>query len=198
MLALAGYSFAAEDSPLLVQSPTLSKTEIVFAYGGYLWSVPRDGGNARQLTTGGHESGPQFSPDGKFIAFTGEYDGNMDVFVMPAEGGEPRRLTWHPGADVVVGWTPDSKRILFRSARVAYADFDRLYTVRCRRRGSGSVAHVARRSRLVFAGCIAACLCSKFEMARIVEEISRWTDHPCIHRQIKRPVAGKIAAREFQ
>src|ERR1700730_12532835 len=89
LLALAGFSSAAEEIPLLVQAPTLSKTEIVFAYGGYLWTVPRDGGNARQLTTGGHESGPQFSPDGKFIAFTGEYDGNMDVFVMPAEAANP-------------------------------------------------------------------------------------------------------------
>jgi tricorn protease len=129
VLAMAGYSFAAEDAPLLVQTPTLSKTEIVFAYGGYLWSVAREGGSARQLTTGGHEAGPEFSPDGKWIAFTGEYDGNVDAFVMPAEGGEPRRLTWHPGADSVVGWTRDSKRVLFRSGRTAYADFDRLYTV---------------------------------------------------------------------
>jgi tricorn protease len=129
VLALAGYSFAAEETPLLVQDPTLSKTEIVFAYGGYLWSVARQGGNARQLTTGGHEAGPEFSPDGKWIAFTGEYDGNVDAFVMPAEGGEPKRLTWHPGADSVVGWTRDSKRVLFRSGRTAYADFDRLYTV---------------------------------------------------------------------
>jgi tricorn protease len=129
VLAMAGYSFAAEDAPLLVQTPTLSKTEIVFAYGGYLWSVAREGGNARQLTTGGHEAGPEFSPDGKWIAFTGEYDGNVDAFVMPAEGGEPKRLTWHPGADSVVGWTRDSKRVLFRSGRTAYADFDRLYTV---------------------------------------------------------------------
>jgi tricorn protease len=125
----AGYSSLAEETPLLVQTPTLSKSEIVFAYGGYLWSVTRDGGVARQLTTGGHEAGPEFSPDGKWIAFTGEYDGNVDAFVMAAEGGEPKRLTWHPGADVVVGWTPDSKQVLFRSARVAYADFDRLYTV---------------------------------------------------------------------
>ncbi|MDP9338832.1 MAG: PDZ domain-containing protein [Acidobacteriota bacterium] len=128
LVAFAG-TCCAEDVPLLVQAPTLSKTEIVFAYGGYLWSVPRDGGDARQLTTAGHEAGPEFSPDGKWIAFTGEYDGNVDAFVMPASGGEPKRLTWHPGADVVVGWTPDSKKILFRSGRVAYADFDRLYTV---------------------------------------------------------------------
>jgi tricorn protease len=51
------------------------------------------------------------------------------VYVMAAEGGEPKRLTWHPGADVAVAWTPDGKKILFRSGREAYADFDRLYTI---------------------------------------------------------------------
>src|ERR1041384_4149565 len=92
LLCLAVPGFAAEESsgPLLAHSPTLSKTHIVFAYGGYLWSVPREGGEARQLTTGGHEGLPIFSPDGNWIAFTAEYDGNFDVFVMPAEGGEPR------------------------------------------------------------------------------------------------------------
>ena len=129
VLGMAGLSAAADESPLLVHAPTLSKTQIVFVYGGYLWSVPRDGGEARQLTTGGHETHPIFSPDGKWIAFSGQYDGNIDAFVMPAEGGTPRRLTWHPGPDVVRGWTPDSKRVLFDSAREAYADFDRLYTV---------------------------------------------------------------------
>ncbi len=119
----------AQESPLLLQRPTLSKTEIAFSYGGYLWSVPRTGGDARQLTTGGRESTPVFSPDGKWIAFTGEYDGNVDVFVIPAEGGSPKRLTWHPGDDVVIGWTPDSKKVLFRSARESFADFNRLYTV---------------------------------------------------------------------
>lgn len=128
-LLFAGLAAAAEDAPLLATWPTMSKTEIVFSYGGYLWSVPRDGGSARQLTTGGHETTPAFSPDGKWIAFTGEYDGNADVYVMPAAGGEPKRLTWHPAPDVVIDWTPDSKKVLFRSAREAYADFDRLYTV---------------------------------------------------------------------
>jgi tricorn protease len=120
---------AAQDAPLLVQSPTLSATHVVFVYGGYLWSVPRDGGAARQLTTGGHESAPVFSPDGKSLAFTGRYDGNADVYVMPAEGGQPKRLTWHPAADTAVGWTPDGKRVIFASPREAYADLDRLYTV---------------------------------------------------------------------
>src|SRR2546428_7618148 len=129
LLAFAAVSGAAEETPLLAHSPTVSQTYVVFAYGGYLWSVPRDGGDARQLTTGGHEGLPVFSPDGKWIAFSGQYDGNLDVFVMPAEGGEPQRLTWHPGADVAVGWTPDGKGVLFYSGREAYADFSRLYTV---------------------------------------------------------------------
>jgi tricorn protease len=129
LLACAGTFRGAEETPLLAHSPTLSKTQVVFAYGGYLWSVPREGGEARQLTTGGHEGAPVFSPDGKWIAFTGQYDGNTDVFVIPAEGGEPKRLTWHPAADIAVGWTPDSTKVLFHSGREAYADFDRLYTV---------------------------------------------------------------------
>src|SRR5438270_1958184 len=115
----AGFARAADDSPLLAHAPTVSRTNIAFVYGGYLWTVSRAGGEARQLTTSGHEARPIFSPDGNWIAFTGQYDGNIDVFVMPAQGGEPKRLTWHPDADVAVGWTPDSKRVLFRSPRAA-------------------------------------------------------------------------------
>ncbi len=123
LLLLAGMASAAEEKPLLAQQPTINKTEIVFVYGGYLWSVPREGGAARQLTTGGHESDPSFSPDGEWIAFSGNYDGNRDVYVMRAEGGTPMRLTWHPGDDGAVGWTPDGKRVLFASERERYADF---------------------------------------------------------------------------
>jgi len=86
LLVAANFAYAADGSPLLATEPTISKTEIVFAYGGYLWSVPRAGGEARQLTTGGHESSPYFSPDGKLIAFTGQYDGNEDVYVMSEIG----------------------------------------------------------------------------------------------------------------
>src|SRR5215468_6688678 len=128
LLVMAGTA-VAQETPLLVRSPTLSATQIVFVYGGYLWSVPREGGAARQLTTGGHESSPIFSPDGKWIAFTGHYDGNTDAFVIPADGGEPKRLTWHPGQDAPAGWTPDGKRVLIISDRDAFADFTRLYTV---------------------------------------------------------------------
>jgi tricorn protease len=124
-----GSRVKANDAPLLLQSPTLSKTEIVFSYGGYLWTVPREGGAARQLTTGGHESSPIFSPDGKWIAFSANYDGNRDVFVMAASGGEPKRLTWHPGQDGAIGWTPDGKKVLFVSDRDAFADTTKFYTV---------------------------------------------------------------------
>src|SRR5262245_20178865 len=129
LLMAANLACAADDSPLLATEPTINKTEIVFVYGGYLWGVSRAGGEARQLTTGGHESSPHFSPDGKWIAFTGQYDGNEDVYVMPAEGGEPRRLTWHPANDGPVGWTPDGKRVAFISTRDAWADVTRIYTV---------------------------------------------------------------------
>jgi tricorn protease len=121
---------AAADEPLLLQKPTLSKTHIVFAYAGDLWSVPRDGGDAVRLTSGsGIETDPAFSPDGTRIAFTGEYDGNVDVFVIPAAGGVPKRLTWHPAADRVLGWTPDGKRIIFGSSRTAYSRFGEMFTV---------------------------------------------------------------------
>jgi tricorn protease len=128
-LSVAAKAVPAEDAPLVATAPTMNAAEIVFAYGGFLWTVPRAGGEARQLTTGGHESNPYFSPDGKWIAFSGQYDGNEDVYVMPSGGGEPRRLTWHPASDGPAGWTPDGKRILFVSTRDAYADITRMYTV---------------------------------------------------------------------
>ncbi|MBI1898178.1 MAG: PD40 domain-containing protein, partial [Acidobacteria bacterium] len=85
---------------------------------------------ATRLTVGpGVESDPYFSPDGTRVAFTGEYDGNVDVYVIPAAGGVPRRLTWHPGEDDVCGWTPDGKRILFRSGRASYSRYKKLFTI---------------------------------------------------------------------
>src|SRR5205085_9302226 len=89
----------------LLQKPTVNRTHIVFSYAGDLWAVTRERGDAKRLTTGvGTETDPMFSPDGTQIAFTGEYDGNTDVYVMPAVGGVPKRLTYHPSADLVAGW----------------------------------------------------------------------------------------------
>ena len=114
----------------LLRKPTVSKTQIAFSYGGDLWVVDRRGGEARRLTSDiGIEIDPLFSPDGSMIAFTGEYDGNEDVYVMPTAGGIPKRLTTHPGPDQVVGWTRDGERIVFRSSRDSYAGFTQLYTI---------------------------------------------------------------------
>ncbi len=117
----SGHEAAAPAEPaLLLQKPTLSRTHIVFAYAGDLWIVAREGGSAKQLTTGvGIESNPVFSPDGSLIAFTGQYDGNTDVYTIPAAGGVPKRLTFHPDADDVVGWTRDGQQILFRQDATA-------------------------------------------------------------------------------
>src|SRR5262249_23011473 len=81
----------------------------------------RGGGVAGRLPSfQGLTTNPHPSPDGKWIAFSGEYSGNVDVYVVPAEGGEPKRLTWHPGADTVQGWTPDGKSIMFASTRASW------------------------------------------------------------------------------
>jgi tricorn protease len=129
--ALPNAAAPQSDPPLLLRFPTVSKTQIVFNYAGNLWIVNRDGGDARRLTSGvGVETLPHFSPDGSMIAFTGEYDGNRDVFVVPAAGGVPRRLTYHPATEEVAGWTPDGKKILFNSAGSSFMHFeDQLYTV---------------------------------------------------------------------
>src|SRR5580692_3992025 len=120
--ARAQSSAAADQVPSgptrLLRFADVSKDKVVFAYAGDLWIASRDGGTARRLTSHvGDELYPKFSPDGKWIAFTGEYDGNPDVYVVSTEGGEPKRLTFHPSNDIVLGWTPDGKNILFRSDR---------------------------------------------------------------------------------
>lgn len=132
LLTLCGAvsAFAAGPSMHLLHKPVMNKTTIVFTYASDLWSVPREGGVAVRLTTGtGNETEAAMSPDGATLAFSGEYDGNIDVFTMPVTGGTPKRVTYHPDADRVVGWTPDGSRILFRSNRESFSRFTQLYTV---------------------------------------------------------------------
>ena len=110
-----------EGQTRLLRTPTVSSTQIGFAYANNIWVVPRAGGSARRLTSfQGQTANPHFSPDGRWIAFSGEYAGNFDVYIVPADGGEPKRLTWHPGADMVEGWTPDGKSVLFSSTRATW------------------------------------------------------------------------------
>ena len=138
-LVLLGSAFA--DEGRLMRFPDIHKDKIVFVYAGDLWLVSSEGGIARRLTTHeGLELFPKFSPDGKWIAFTGQYDGATDVYLIPAEGGEPKRLTFCPSLentserhgfdDMVLGWHPDNQRILFRSWRFSYNSwFQRLFLI---------------------------------------------------------------------
>ncbi|MDE3179350.1 MAG: PD40 domain-containing protein, partial [Acidobacteriota bacterium] len=130
VLGLSALALGAGDPLLLLQSPTVSKTQIAFSYGGDIWVVSRDGGQAHRLVTGSDRlSGPFFSPDGSMLTYTGDFNGNLDVYVVASAGGEPRRLTFHPDPDVAVGWTPDGKNVLFSSRRASYSDPDQLFTV---------------------------------------------------------------------
>src|SRR6185437_15064274 len=161
MLVLLGCAVAscavacfAQEMPegRLMRFPDIYQDQIVFSYGGDLWLAstnpdnatpggPAAGSTAHRITSNpGLELFPKFSPDGKWIAFTGQYDGNFNVYVMPSAGGEPRQLTFLPDIQAmpermgpnneVITWTPDSRRIVFLSRRNTFNDwFGRLFSV---------------------------------------------------------------------
>jgi tricorn protease len=122
--------FAQIDAGLF-RYPDVSQSQIVFTYANDLWVVPKEGGTAIKLSSPpGVEVFPKFSPDGKSIAFTGNYDGNSDVYVISVNGGIPIRLTEHGYPDRVVDWTNDGKRVLFASSRESgKARFNQFYTI---------------------------------------------------------------------
>lgn len=115
----------------MMRQPALSATSIAFIYANDLWVAETDGSNPRRLTADeGVESNPVFSPDGKWIAFSAQYDGNTDVFLVGAEGGIPQRLTWHPANDIAHEFTPDGKAVLFASTRDDFSGrYYQLFTV---------------------------------------------------------------------
>ncbi|MGO8759767.1 MAG: PDZ domain-containing protein [Terracidiphilus sp.] len=140
----ASVSMVAQELPegRLLRFPDVHGGKVAFVYEGDLWLVPATGGAARRITAdAGRELFPKFSPDGKWIAYTGQYDGNFNVYVMPADGGQPRQLTFYQGGarplsdrmgihNEVMAWTPDSKRVLFLSRRDSPNVWTkRLYTV---------------------------------------------------------------------
>ena len=143
ILTLTALSFGAQEARVL-RFPTVSNDAIVFSSAGDLYTVPLAGGVARKLTSHyeGYEAFARFSPDGASIAFTGEYDGNREVYLIPAQGGLPKRLTFTPslGRDdisdrmgpnnLVMGWTPDGAKVVFRSRMAEWNDFNgQLYLV---------------------------------------------------------------------
>ena len=112
----------------LLRFPAIHGDRVTFTYGGDLWSASSSGGTATRLTTHpGLELFAKYSPDGRWIAFTGQYDGDEQVYVIPSSGGAPRQLTYYPSGgpraerwgydNQVYGWTNDGSRILFRSGR---------------------------------------------------------------------------------
>ena len=128
LLAAAAGMTARADEARLLRFPATNSSEVAFSYAGDLWTVPIQGGEARRLTSHiGYEMFARYSPDGKNIAFTGEYDGNREVYLIPAKGGEPVRLTYTAtnGRDdlgdrmgpnnIVMAWSPDGKQIVYRN-----------------------------------------------------------------------------------
>jgi tricorn protease len=117
-LALAGASDYASAQTRLLAQPDISDQHVAFVYAGDLWLSNHQGGDVRRLTsTPAEEHAPFFSPDGQWLAFAAEYEGNTSVYMMPVVGGTPKRLTWHPGNDVPVGWSADGQSVAFASRR---------------------------------------------------------------------------------
>src|SRR4029077_14385335 len=141
LAAVLFISISASAQTKLLRFPDIHGDKVAFTYGGDLWTAPATGGTAIRLTADpGVEVFAKFSPDGKWIAFTGQYDGDEQVSVMPAGGGVPRQLTFYPAKgpltprwgwdNQVYGWTRDGKRIIFKSQRDSWSlPIARLYTV---------------------------------------------------------------------
>ena len=124
------FSITVNAQTKLLRFPDIHDGTVVFCYAGDLWKAPADGGDAVRLTAHeGQEIFPKFSPDGKWIAFTGQYDGDEQVYVIPVDGGIPKQLTYYPARgplaprwgydNQVYGWSPDGEKVLFRSLRDA-------------------------------------------------------------------------------
>jgi len=123
--------FAQTNETLLVRTPTVSANHVAFVYGGDIWVSGRDGSNPRRLTINpAVEQNPVFSPNGKLIAFTGNYDGNTDVYVIPIEGGAPQRVTNHPSADMVRGWLNDNEVYFTATRDYNYALSPRMHSIK--------------------------------------------------------------------
>jgi tricorn protease len=136
LLTATGLLLPGQEEARLLRFPAIYGDQIVFSHAGDLYTVSAKGGMARKLTTDiGYEIFPHFSPDGKYIAFTGQYDGNTEVYLIPSQGGTPKRLTYTATLtrddvadrmgpnNIVMEWTPDGKNIIYRSRKQTFNDF---------------------------------------------------------------------------
>jgi tricorn protease len=125
------YASAWGAAPLLLRNPSLGEDRIAFLYAGDIWTVPRQGGDARRLTSiGAVSSGPYLSPNGSQVAYSARERGTTDVYVVGSDGGVPRRLTWEPTGSQVTGWTTDGKDVLFTSGHASKSVYPRLFRIR--------------------------------------------------------------------
>ena len=128
LISICSLSLFAQIDARMFQYPDVSESQITFVYGDDIWIVSKDGGLASKLSSpNGGEMFPKFSPDGNTIAFTGNYDGNYDIYTIPAMGGTPERITHHGMTDIMLDWYPDGKSILYSSSmysgRQRYSQF---------------------------------------------------------------------------
>lgn len=130
-LFACAHLFSYAQGTRLLRQPSMSDTQLTFVYGADIWVTDHQGQDLKRITsTPAVESSPQFSPDGKWIAFSSNRSGNTAVYVVSSNGGTPKRLTWQPSAAIVRGWTPDGKNVLYASSReTAPSPYNRLWTV---------------------------------------------------------------------
>src|SRR5205085_5167905 len=127
LLALSATASAKEAR--LIRYPNYQQGRVTFSYLGDIWVADEDGKNVQRLTVNrARDVYPRFSPDGKWIAFSSDRNGNLDVYIMPSSGGTPKQLTFNSAEDSVLGWTPDGARVLFSSSR-GESFMPTLYTV---------------------------------------------------------------------
>ena len=186
--------------PLLLRSPSLSQDKIAFRYADDIWTVSRQGGDAERLTSNGQVvAGPFFSPDGASIAYSAHLQGNTDVYIVPAAGGVPRRITWHPAGSAVVGWSRDGKDVLIASGEASYRHFSApLPRPRRRLRHARAPPPARRRPGFFLARRRIHRLPAHHQVGAGLEALRRWPNHPHLDRQPQNPRPGQSPPRKLQ